>query len=98
MQFLIIARDGPDAGSKRAALREHHLALASELKAAGMLLYGVAVLDDSGQPSGSMEVVQFETRADLDRWLEREPFVTGGVWADVEVRPCRVGPMFAPRQ
>ena len=94
MQFLVIARDGHDALKRRLALREEHLAVANRLRASGNLLYGVAMLDDAGQPSGSMEVVKFESRAELNRWLEQEPFVTGQVWAEVEVQPCRVGPMF----
>jgi len=97
MQFLVIARDGHNAPERRLALREAHLAVANGLKASGNLLYGVAMLDDAGQPNGSMEVVQFESRADLDRWLQQEPFVTGQVWAQVDVTPCRVGPMFANR-
>ncbi len=94
MQFLVIARDGHDALRRRLALRAEHLAVASRLKASGNLLYGVAMLDDNGQPNGSMEVVQFESRADLDHWLQQEPFVTEQVWDEVEVTPCRVGPMF----
>lgn len=97
MQFLIIVRDCPDACERRLALRDKHLAVANELKEAGNLLYGVAMLDDAGRPVGSIEVLQFESRADLDRWLEREPYATGAVWGQVEVMPCRVGPMFCPR-
>ena len=97
MQFLVIARDGHDALKRRLAMREAHLAAANRLRASGNLLYGVAMLDDNGQPTGSMEVVQFESRVELDRWLQQEPFVTGQVWAEVEVTPCRVGPMFGVR-
>ena len=97
MQFLIIACDGQDAQERRLALRDKHLAVANQLRAAGHLLYGVATLDGKGQPNGSMEVVQFGSRADLDRWLQQEPYVTGQVWAKVDVTPCRVGPMFATR-
>ncbi len=97
MQFLVIARDGHDALKLRLALREKHLAVTNRLRSSGNLLYGVAMLDDNGQPNGSMEVVQFESRADLDRWFQQEPFVTGQVWAEVEVTPCRVGPMFTGR-
>lgn len=98
MQFLVIARDGNDALERRLALREAHLAVANRLIESGNLLYGAATLDDAGRPSGSMEVVQFESREELDRWLAGEPFVTGKVWSSVEVTPCRVGPMFAGRQ
>ncbi len=95
MQFLLIARDGEDAAERRAALRDRHLAVANRLFASGNLLYGVAMLDDKGQPCGSMEVVEFKSRTELDEWLEQEPFVTGQVWARVDVMPCRTGPMFS---
>jgi uncharacterized protein YciI len=98
MQFIVTARDGAGAGERRAALRERHLARANELLAAGNLLYGVALLDEQGRACGSVMVVEFASRAELDRWLESEPFVTGKVWAEVEVRECRVGPMFAKEE
>lgn len=97
MQFLVIARDGEDASERRQALRDKHLAVANHLRANGNLLYAAATLDGTGQPNGSMEVVQFNSRADLDRWLKDEPYVTGKVWARVDVTPCRIGPMFATR-
>jgi len=95
MQFLVIAQDGQDALRRRLDLRERHLAVASRLRAAGNLLYGVATIDEEGQPNGSVEVVQFDSRAELDEWLRHEPFVIGQVWDKVKVTPCRVGPMFA---
>jgi len=95
MQFLVIAQDGQDALRRRLDLRERHLAVASRLRAAGNLLYGVATIDEEGQPNGSVEVAQFDSRAELDEWLRHEPFVIGQVWDKVKVTPCRVGPMFA---
>jgi hypothetical protein len=44
---------------------------------------------------GSMPVAEYATREELDAWLSREPYVTGAVWKEIEVRPCRVGPSFA---
>lgn len=94
MQFIVTARDEAGAGERRVALREQHLARANELVAGGNLLYGVALLDEEGRACGSVMVLEFPSRAELDRWLESEPFVTGKVWGRVEVVPCRVGPMF----
>lgn len=97
MQFLVIAHDGQDASERRLALRDKHLAAANHLRASGNLLYSVALLDDNGQPNGSVEVVQFGSRAALDQWLQQEPFVVGQVWSKVDVTPCRIGPLFATR-
>jgi uncharacterized protein len=38
--------------------------------------------------------MQFESRAELDDWLEREPYVVNKVWENIDVRRCRMGPMF----
>jgi len=94
VQFLVTGHDARDSRERRLMLREEHIALARKLQAAGNLLYGVAMLDDEGQPCGSVLVAEFESRAGLDEWLGREPYVTGKVWERVEVKYCRVGPMF----
>ena len=43
---------------------------------------------------GSAAVAQFATRAELDAWLRTDPYVTGGVWQDIEVIPYRVAPHY----
>jgi uncharacterized protein len=96
MQWLIIARDGTDAGAleRRMAARPTHLANAARLQAEGHLLVGGALVDDAGQMIGSACVAQFATRAELDAWLRTDPYVTGGVWREIEVLPYRVAPHY----
>lgn len=76
------------------AARPAHLELGSRLRGEGRHLYGVAMLDDAGRMTGSVLVVDYASRAELDAWLAVEPYVTGKVWQRIEVRPCRVGPSF----
>ncbi len=97
MQFSVIGLDGTDesALSRRMAAREAHLKLADAMHQEKRLLYAVALLDDSGQMMGSIMVVDFPTREDLDDWLRLEPYMVGKVWEKLEIRPCRVGPTFA---
>jgi uncharacterized protein len=38
---------------------------------------------------GSMLLVDFLDRTGVDAWLERDPYVTDGVWKEIEVRPFR---------
>jgi hypothetical protein len=38
---------------------------------------------------GSVLVADFPTREELDAWLTRDPYVTDGVWKEVEVQPYR---------
>lgn len=95
MQFLVIGRDGDDAGAldRRMAVRNAHIALGDEMAAAGTMLFAVAILSE-GQMVGSMIVVDFESRSGLDDWLKIEPYVTGDVWRSIEIEECRVGPSF----
>ncbi|MCO6005301.1 YciI family protein [Actinoallomurus purpureus] len=96
MQFLLVAYDGTDdqAIERRLRARAKHVALGDEMVASGQMLYGTAILDDHGKMIGSMVVLDFPAREDLDAWLAVEPYMVGDVWKKVEVRPCRVGPSF----
>lgn len=96
MQFLILAMDYTDEGglARRMAAREAHLALSDEAAKRGEQLMGVAMLDENSKMVGSTMVVEFPSRAEVDAWLNIEPYVTNKVWEHVEVIPCNVGPSF----
>lgn len=96
MQFMLIGYDGTDEGAleRRLAVREAHIELGDKFVKEGKMLYGTAILDDSGKMIGSMLVLEFPTRADVDEWLKIEPYVTGKVWERYEILPVKVGPSF----
>lgn len=91
-QYLIIAQDGKDDGAlnRRREVRPLHLAGAKKLKQNGNFVIGGAILDDDGNMRGSIMIVQFETPADFQKWHDNEPYITGGVWKEIEVKPFRV--------
>lgn len=97
MQFIVIGKDGTDeeALSRRMAERDKHLKLCAESLASGNQLLGAALLDDAGNMTGSLMVMDFESRAALDEWLAREPYISGKVWQEIDVIPCRVGDIFS---
>lgn len=99
MEFLITAFDGTDAEavSRRLSARAAHLALGEKMIGEGTLLYAAAILDENDTMVGSSMVVDFPSRREVDAWLEIEPYMTEGVWKQVEVRRCRPGPAFAKR-
>jgi len=39
---------------------------------------------------GSVVFAEFPSRAELDAWLAREPYVKEGVWQRVEIKPFRL--------
>ena len=96
MQFLITAFDGTDseAGARRMANRTAHLELGDKMIAQGSLLYAAAILNEDDSMVGSSMVVEFPSRSEVDEWLKVEPYVTGGVWKEIEIRKCRTGPAF----
>ena len=96
MQFLIIAHDHADeqALTRRMAVREAHIAMIDKLKDAGKVLFGAAILDDQEKMIGSTIIGDFLSRKELESWLEEEPYVTGRVWKDIEIKKCKVGPSF----
>ncbi|HUM13833.1 MAG TPA: YciI family protein [Myxococcaceae bacterium] len=91
MQFLIIANDfrDPEALSRRMQQRPAHIEGVKRMKAEGTFLDGGAMLDDEGRMVGSMVLVEFPSRPDVDAWLAADPYVTGKVWEHVTVRAFR---------
>jgi len=96
MEYVIIAYDGTDEGvlERRLSVREEHLALGAELKAAGKMLYGGAMLNESDKMIGSVIICNFESKAELDDYMKREPYISHKVWQKVEVQKFRVPPMY----
>ncbi|ABR50342.1 YCII-related [Alkaliphilus metalliredigens QYMF] len=96
MQFLVTGYDGTDEGAlkRRLAVRAEHMELAASMKKEGKYLYAVAILDATEKMVGSVLVVDFPTREDLDEWLKIEPYVTGEVWKIIEIKACKVPPFF----
>jgi uncharacterized protein YciI len=92
MQFVITAMDFTDAGAldRRMAQREAHLAGVRQLVASGNFLSGGAILDSSGRMIGSTLHVDFPDRAALNAVLERDPYVSGKVWENIDVREARL--------
>lgn len=92
MQFLIIAKDGTDEGAleRRMKVREAHLEGVRKMRTQGEFIAGGAILDDDGKMVGSSMIVEFSSREAMDAWLRNDPYVTGGVWKEIDVRPFKL--------
>ena len=97
MQFIIIGKDGKDSEAlgRRIKARDAHIAYSDAAVKTGEQLIGAAMLNENGQMNGSVMIVEFEDHDALDNWLENEAYVTGEVWKDVLIIPCKVGPSFS---
>jgi uncharacterized protein YciI len=92
MQFLLLAYDGTDvvALERRIKVRDEHFSRISLLKKAGEFILGGAILDDGGKMIGSMIVYDFPDMQSMEESLKDEPYITGGVWEKIEIKPFRL--------
>ncbi|AYM14736.1 MULTISPECIES: YciI family protein [Agrobacterium] len=91
MHFAVIARDDKASGTldKRLASRAEHMDGLRVMKADGRVVDGGAMLDKDGNMVGSVMLLDFESRADLDAYVATEPYQRDGVWGDVEIIEMR---------
>ncbi|MGH8595560.1 MAG: YciI family protein [Gammaproteobacteria bacterium] len=95
MLYMILGRDAVDSLSRRLQARPRHLARAEQLRDEGRLvLAGPLPAIDSPDPgpagfSGSLIVAEFSSLADARAWIAADPYVTDGVFVDVDVRPFK---------
>ena len=97
MHFIVTAYDGKDseAASRRQAVRAQHLAGVKQLIKEGRHLFGAAILSDESRMIGSVMIVDYPSKeALMSEWLDSEPYITGDVWKEIDIRPCMVPGFF----
>lgn len=88
MQFVITAYDGENMLDRRMEVRPRHLANLSAIP--GKVVCAGGLLDESGRMKGSVMILDFGSREDLDAYLASEPYIAEGVWTDVRVEAMNV--------
>ena len=83
MQFVIKAYDGEGMLDKRMEVRPCHFE-GMEIMKEHILCAG-GMLDKDGKMIGSLLVMEFEKREQLDEYLANEPYVVEHVWERIEV-------------
>jgi uncharacterized protein len=83
--FTIIGRDGPDGLAKRPTHREAHLAQLEPLARAGRVVHAGPLLDERGQPCGSLIVLEADDLKTVQEIAARDPYVAHGVFASYDV-------------
>lgn len=91
MRYAVIARDGtdPQAKARRLAVRPSHLERVAPFVERGRVLIGGAILDAAGDMVGSVLLTDFASREEVEAWVAEDPYVTGGVWKEIEVLDFR---------
>ena len=83
MLFVIIGHDAPDGKDKRPQHRPAHLAHLEPLAQAGKVLLAGPFTDGTG----SLIVIDAESREAAWALVARDPYVVNGVFNHVEVKP-----------
>ncbi|TEA70304.1 YciI family protein [Allopusillimonas ginsengisoli] len=79
MPYLIETFDKPHSAALRQAVRDSHLDFLEENK--GLLLACGAKLEDDGTGgTGSVYIVDVETRAEAEDFVNRDPFAVAGLF------------------
>ena len=88
MQFLIKAYDGEGMLEKRMEVRPRHL---EGMKKLGRhIVCAGGLLDEEGKMKGSVLVLEFADRTELENYLASEPYMQEKVWDRVEVEVMNV--------
>jgi uncharacterized protein YciI len=95
MWYAIVGNDIPDSLVRRQEARPAHLARLNDLRNEGrLLLAGPFPAIDAEDPgpagfTGSLIVAEFDDLVAARAWADADPYVSAGVFADVDVRPFR---------
>ena len=83
--FAMIARDRPDGLENRKKHRAAHLERMARLDAEGRLRYGGPLLNEQGQMSGSLIILEADDLEGARIAYAEDPYVVHGVFEDYDV-------------
>lgn len=95
MFYAILSEDVADSSEKRRSARPAHLKRLEELRDQGRLLIaGPHPAIDSTDPgpagfTGSLVIAEFDDLDQAREWADNDPYVSGGVYARVAVKPFK---------
>jgi uncharacterized protein YciI len=95
MWYMIVGEDHPNSLENRGSAREAHLARLTKLTEEGRLLVaGPLPAVDAEDPgaagfTGSLVVVDFPSLDEARAWADQDPYVAGGVYKNVTVKPFK---------
>lgn len=95
MLYAIMSTDVDNSLELRKGRRTAHLERLSELQRQGRLFAaGPHPAIDGEDPgpngfTGSLVIAEFPSLEDARQWAAQDPYVTGGVYADVVVKPFK---------
>lgn len=88
MAFYLRCMDKPGAAELRMANREAHLAYLSQF--ADKVIAGGPIQNEEGTGMiGSLLIINFDTRAEVDAFAANDPYTKAGLFAQVDIAPWK---------
>lgn len=87
MPYLIQTFDRPGTEAKRAELRPDHLQYLESTK--DLLLACGAKLDEEGKATGSLYLVDVETKEEAEAYIAGDPFTQGDMFREIQIERWR---------
>jgi hypothetical protein len=84
-QFILLCSDKPDSLSLRKETRPAHLEYFHSY--GNKLILGGPMLDDAGNPKGSMMVIEADDEAAARELSANDPYAKAGLFAEVRIIP-----------
>lgn len=85
---MIKALDGENKLARRMEVRPRHLEGMEKLRS--HIICAGGLLDNEGKMKGSVLILDFPSRDDLDSYLASEPYVVEQVWEKIEIETMNV--------
>ncbi len=86
----MIGLDGPEGSDRRDRHREQHVAHVRALEREGRMVFAGPIRDDENEHSiGVVMVLETLTLDEAHELIDRDPYVSGGVFDSIIVKPFR---------
>jgi uncharacterized protein YciI len=86
--FVLSRIDHADAADRRAATRPAHMDYMRGH--GGMVKLAGAMLGETGEPAGSMFIIEAETAGEVESFAAGDPYALANVFAHTEIRQIRI--------
>ena len=96
MLYMIFATDAPDSTEKRRSVRPAHLHRLKELQDENRLVSAGPIFnEDTNNPmqggiKGSLIIADFPCIATAREWAAADPYVTAGVYANIDIHAFKL--------
>jgi uncharacterized protein YciI len=88
MLFAVICVDKPESGHIRSQNRPAHLDHLKRIEEK-IALAGPILTEDRSRPTGSLLILDFESRAEAEAFAAADPYNKAGVFESVTIKPFK---------